>query len=82
MNLGYDAAFGVGTRFMHVPPAARGNGTGALVSWIDVPVLDTSAAGWVERGTIGVVVCAFVGLCWVLFSGGGKKEVKGEKKGQ
>ncbi|KAF2446116.1 PIG-X-domain-containing protein [Karstenula rhodostoma CBS 690.94] len=82
VNLGYDGAFGAGTRFMHVPPEASGNGTGELVSWIDVPVLDTSAAGWVETGTIGVVVCAFVGLCWVLFSDRGKQEIKAEKKKQ
>ncbi|KAJ4353874.1 protease B nonderepressible form [Didymosphaeria variabile] len=69
-NLGYDSAFGEGKRFMHVPPKKSGNGTGKLVSWIDVPVLDTRAADWVEMGTIGVVIIAFLGLCWVLFGGG------------
>ncbi|KAL5382828.1 hypothetical protein DPSP01_006383 [Paraphaeosphaeria sporulosa] len=81
VNLGYETAFAPGTRFMHVPPAT-GNGTAELVSWIAVPVLDTSAAGWVEMGTIGVVVAAFAGLCWVLFSGGGKREVQQDKKTQ
>jgi hypothetical protein len=82
VNLGYDGAFGAGTRFMHVPPQESGNGTGELVSWIDVPVLDTSAVGWVETGTIGVIVCAFLGLCWVLFSGGEKRDTKTDKKKQ
>ncbi|KAF9734135.1 hypothetical protein PMIN06_008384 [Paraphaeosphaeria minitans] len=94
VDLGYEQSFGPGTRFMHVPPHPGGNGNasvegnenshgeGVLVSWIDVPVLDTSKAGWVEMGTIGAVVAAFVGLCWVLFSGRGTKEVKREKKEQ
>lgn len=80
-NLGYERPFGQGKRFMHVPPQASGNGSGELVSWIDVPVLDTRSAGWVETGTIGVVVVAFLGLCWVLFGGGhGKQETEAKEK--
>lgn len=83
VHLGYEALFGPKTRFMHVEPVARGNGTGQLVEWINVPVLDTRKTGWVEAGTVGTVVVAFLGLCWVLFGRtGGKKDVveKGKKK--
>ncbi|KAF1966463.1 PIG-X-domain-containing protein [Bimuria novae-zelandiae CBS 107.79] len=73
-NLGYEGAFGDGVRFMHVPPAQGAE----LVEWIDVPVLDIRATGWVETGTIGVVVAAFLGLCWVLFAGG--RKTKGDEK--
>jgi hypothetical protein len=62
---------------MHVEPAA---GEGNLVEWIDVPVLDTRKTGWVEGGTVGVVMVAFLGLCWVLFRGG--KRVEEGKKTQ
>lgn len=80
-HLGYEALFGPKTRFMHVRPAS---GVGTLVETIDVPVLDTRMVGWVEGGTVAVVVVAFVGLCWVLFGrvGGGRKEREGVKKTQ
>jgi hypothetical protein len=80
LHLGYEALFGPKTRFMHVPPSNR---TGNLIAYIDVPVLDLGAksAKWVEAGTIGTVVVAFLGLCWVLFAGLGKgKAKKVEKK--
>ena len=66
---------------MHVKPAS---GVGRLVETIDVPVLDTRKVGWVEGGTVAVVVLAFVGLCWVLFGrvGGERKEREGVKKTQ
>ncbi|KAF2026085.1 PIG-X-domain-containing protein [Setomelanomma holmii] len=79
VHLGYEALFGPKTRFMHVEPKASG---GELVEWIDVPVLDLRKTGWVEMGTVGTVVVAFLGLCWVLLRGGkvrGKVE-KGKKK--
>jgi hypothetical protein len=78
-HLGYESLFGPKTRFLHVEP---GNGTGQMVEWIKVPVLDTRKAGWVEAGTVGTVVVAFLGLCWVLFGGmSGKNKVKrGEGK--
>ncbi|KAF2004404.1 PIG-X-domain-containing protein [Amniculicola lignicola CBS 123094] len=87
LHLGYEALFGPKTRFMHIPPEPTGNGTGALVEWIDVPVLDLRKTGWVEGGTVGVVVLAFAWLCWVLFgkgfgSGGAKKGVEKGKKMQ
>jgi hypothetical protein len=77
IHLGYEALFGPKTRFMHVQPAVSRD----AVEWIDVPVLDTRGAGWVEMGTVGTVVVAFLGLCWVLFGGRGKK-VEVEKKKQ
>jgi hypothetical protein len=77
-HLGYESLFGPKTRFLAVEP--RNNGTGELVEWIDVPVLDTRQAGWVEAGTMGVVVLAFLGLCWVLFGRTEKGKVEGEKK--
>ena len=80
-HLGYEALFGPKTRFMHVKPAS---GVDRLVETIDVPVLDTRMVGWVEGGTVAVVVVAFVGLCWVLFGrvGGGKAKKVEEKKTQ
>ncbi|KAF2750111.1 PIG-X-domain-containing protein [Sporormia fimetaria CBS 119925] len=81
--LGYEGLFGERTRFVHVPPA----GGKVLVEWVDVPVLDLRKAGWVEMGTVGVVVAAFLVICWVLLFGGRrggdqKKEVKSGKKKQ
>jgi len=85
VHLGYEALFGRETRFMHVQPALEGNGmaAGRLVEWINVPVLDTRKSGWVEGGTVGVVMVAFLGLCWVLFGGrGGRTKVVEAKKRQ
>lgn len=80
VHLGYEALFGPKTRFMHVEPASM---TGELVEYIDAPVLDLRKTGWVEMGTVGTVLLAFVGLCWVLFGRGGeKKAVEKSKKTQ
>ncbi|KZM19512.1 protease B nonderepressible form [Ascochyta rabiei] len=78
-HLGYEALFGPKTRFMHVEPATS---TGKMVETIDVPVLDTRKAAWVETGTVGVVLVAFLGLCWVLFGRIGGQRVEREKKKQ
>ncbi|KAF1915531.1 PIG-X, partial [Ampelomyces quisqualis] len=75
VHLGYEALFGPKTRFMHVEPAAERE----LVEWIDVPILDTRGAAWVESGTVGLVVVAFLGLCWVLFRGGSGNNRGGEE---
>ncbi|KAF2639048.1 PIG-X-domain-containing protein [Massarina eburnea CBS 473.64] len=80
LHLGYEGLFGPKTRFMHVEPQG---GQGKLVEWIDVPVLDLRKAKWVEVGTIGAVIVAFLGLVWVLFGGKSaakKVESKGEGK--
>ncbi|KAF2275203.1 protein pbn1 [Westerdykella ornata] len=86
-HLGFEGLFGVRTRFVHVPPAisSGGDGNGKLVEWIDVPVLDLRGARWVEVGTVGAVVLAFLGICWVLFWGGSGKATRSvarEKKKQ
>jgi hypothetical protein len=69
--------FGLKTRFMHVEPARVKGIGGELVEWIDVPVLDLNKTGWVEVGTVGTVIAAFLGLCWVLF---GKTGAQGRKE--
>lgn len=78
-HLGYEALFGPKTRFMHVEPAASAKG---MVETIEVPVLDTRKTAWVEFGTVGVVVLAFLGLSWVLFGRGTGKKVGVDKKKQ
>ena len=78
-HLGYEALFGPKTRFMHVEPAVN---AARMVETIDVPVLDTRKAAWVEFGTVGVVVLAFLGLSWVLFGRGTGKKVEAGKKKQ
>ncbi|KAF2999296.1 protease B nonderepressible form [Curvularia kusanoi] len=84
-HLGYEALFGPKTRFMHVQPVSERGADGGLtrlVETIDVPVLDTRKVGWVEGGTVGVVVIAFLGLCWVLFGRTGQTKREVEKKKQ
>lgn len=77
-HLGYEALFGPKTRFMHVDPDfERG---GVMVEWIDVPVLDLRGTKWVEWGTVGMVIGAFLGLCFVLFRRSGGKVEKGKKE--
>lgn len=66
VHLGYETLFGSKTRFMHVNAVPVGNGTGQLVEWINVPILNTQRTGWVEMGTVGTVVITFLGLCWIL----------------
>ncbi|KAF2715205.1 PIG-X-domain-containing protein [Pleomassaria siparia CBS 279.74] len=87
LHLGYEALFGPKTRFMHVSPSnasEKGVGKGELVEWIDVPILDLGSwsARWVEVGTVGTVLVAFLGLCWVLFTGlkAGKQSEKEKAK--
>jgi hypothetical protein len=78
-HLGYEALFGPKTRFMHVQPAGN---VERLVETIDVPVLDTRKVGMVEAGTVGIVVAAFLGLCWVLFGRVRGRQHEVEKKKQ
>ncbi|KAA8625874.1 PIG-X-domain-containing protein [Pyrenophora tritici-repentis] len=97
-HLGYEGLFGPKTRFLHVDPKpdvdAKGQelirekllvGDDWLVEFIKVPVLATGRSTWVEGGTVGIVLVAFVGLCWVLFGrrgGSGRNVEGGEKKVQ
>lgn len=78
-HLGYEALFGPKTRFMHVEPAPS---VARLVEVLDVPVLDTRQTAWVESGTVGVVVLAFLGLCWMLFGRSARRNVEEGKKKQ
>jgi hypothetical protein len=91
LHLGYEALFGPKTRFMHIPPSnfkSTGEpgsfgekGKGSLVEWINVPVLDLRSTAYVEYGTIGIVLLAFVGLTWVLFGKvGSVKKVEEQRK--
>ena len=84
-HLGYETLFGPKTRFMHVQPTTEDSVGGKdrkMLEWIDVPVLDTRKAAWVEIGTVGIVVFAFLGLCWVLFGKVGGQKARREKKQQ
>lgn len=78
VHLGYEGFFEQATRFMHVQPRGGDVEAGTnpnpplrLVEYIDVPVLDVRRAGWVQVGTGGVVILAFLGLWWVLVGGRG-----------
>ncbi|CAI6333425.1 unnamed protein product [Periconia digitata] len=86
LHLGYEALFGPRTRFMHISPIRSGGETDGLVEWIDVPVLDLKKSQWVEIGTIGTVIVAFIGLCWAMFGNAGGRKTNGgnakEKKKQ
>ena len=81
VHLGYEGLFGPKTRFMTVQPDVA---TQELVEYIQVPVLDTRRAGWVQAGTMGVVFAAFFGHFWVVFGGsiskGQDKAAKGKNK--
>lgn len=66
VNLGYDGLFGPRTMFYHLQPMVAGNGSGGLVEMLRVPVLDTWRTGWVEVGTVAVVVGGFLWVCWTL----------------
>lgn len=79
VNLGYDGLFGPRTMFYHLQPRAAGegsgNGNGSLVEVVRVPVLDTRRAGWVEGGTVAVVLVGVLWVCWKLVGvlrGGGR----------
>jgi hypothetical protein len=77
VHLGYEALFGSQTRFVHVEPADRGT----LFARASVPTLAWDKTAWVEVGTVGTVVVAFLGLCWVLFGRSGRGGA-GEREGK
>ena len=66
VNLGYDGLFGPKTMFYHIPPSE--SVLGSLVAPINVPVLDTAKAGYVEVGTAVAVLLGFAWVCWKLVS--------------
>ncbi|KAB8349525.1 hypothetical protein FH972_023551 [Carpinus fangiana] len=63
VGLGFDGLFGERTMFYHLGPEG---GAGGLVETVGVPVLDMKRAGWIEAGTVGVVVVGFAWLVWKL----------------
>jgi hypothetical protein len=77
-NLGYDSLFGERTMFFHFNPEARAAngraasasslGNEAMVTYIDVPVLDLDRmSAWaVEWGTVAVIVMGSAWVCWAL----------------
>jgi hypothetical protein len=79
VHLGYEALFGSDTRFMHVEPAFPKGTQGRLVEKVSVPTLEWERTAWVEVGTVGTVIAAFLGLCWVLFGKRGRSENEGKK---
>ena len=65
VNLGYDGLFGPRTMFYHLQPT---NGAGRLVEELKVPVLDVDGpnVGWVDHGTVMIVLLGFSWVCWIL----------------
>lgn len=64
VNMGYDGLFGPKTMFYHIPPAAAS--PDSLVEEVLVPVIDLEKTGYVEMGTVTVVLVGFVWVCWML----------------
>ncbi|KAL8927994.1 MAG: hypothetical protein Q9208_002069 [Pyrenodesmia sp. 3 TL-2023] len=65
VNLGYESLFGPRTMFYHLQPRPAAEGSG-LVEQVEVPVMDTERATWVESGTVGVVVLGALWVVWKL----------------
>ena len=65
VNLGYDGLFGPRTMFYHLQPTNR---AGRLVEELKVPVLniDGPSVGWVDYGTVVIVLLGFSWVCWIL----------------
>lgn len=82
VNLGYDGLFGPRTMFYHLTPDAGGDGE-SLVERLAVPVLDLDRTGWVEQGTVAVVVMGALWVCWKLWGvvmGRGNRVYEKEEK--
>ena len=65
VNVGYDGLFGPRTMFYHLQPT---NGVGRLAEELKVPVLDIDGpnVGWVDYGTVMIVLLGFSWVCWIL----------------
>ena len=65
VNVGYDGLFGPRTMFYHLQPT---NGAGRLAEELKVPVLDIDGpnVGWVDYGTVMIVLLGFSWVCWIL----------------
>ena len=86
VNMGYDGLFGPRTMFYHLEPDVQSVDDHALISSLQVPVLDQDKMSFVQAGTVGVVLLAAL---WLLFKIGlvvresrlllGKAETGGKK---
>lgn len=76
VNLGYEGLFGPRTMFYHLSPEA----TGKLVSEVQVPVLDSEKARYVEVGTAVVVGLGFMWVVWCLMGVWGREGYGRKKK--
>lgn len=65
VNLGYESLFGPRTMFYHLQPRSAAEGVG-LVERVEVPVMDTEGATWVESGTVGFVMLGALWVVWKL----------------
>lgn len=65
VNLGYEALFNPATAFYHFQPQPREEG-GTLTERVQVPVMDLQKSGWVESGTVGVIVFGALWVFWKL----------------
>ncbi|KAL8764256.1 MAG: hypothetical protein Q9184_000225 [Pyrenodesmia sp. 2 TL-2023] len=65
VNLGYESLFGPRTMFYHLQPRPAAGGA-SLIERVEVPVMDTDGATWVESGTVGVVMLGALWVVWKL----------------
>ncbi|KAF1813483.1 protein pbn1 [Eremomyces bilateralis CBS 781.70] len=81
-NLGYDGLFGRQTVFYHIEPEALDGGS--FMGLVNIPVMDTEWARWVELGTVWAIALGTVWVCWVIgkvvFQNRNRKQMKGDKK--
>ncbi|KAL8838075.1 MAG: hypothetical protein Q9205_000368 [Flavoplaca limonia] len=63
VNLGYEALFDPATTFYHFQPQPR-EGGGRLMERVQVPVMDLQESGWVESGTVGVIILGALWVTW------------------
>ena len=65
VSLGYDGLFGPRTMFYHLQPTNKAE---FLLEELKVPVLNTDGphVGWVDYGTVMIVLLGFSWVCWIL----------------
>jgi hypothetical protein len=71
VNLGYEGLFGPRTMFYHLTPKAAEGAEAAIGKEgylnLQVPVLNSTYAEWVEPGTAAVILLGFGWILWKLF---------------
>lgn len=81
-NLGYDGLFGRQAVFYHVEPETAEGET--MMTAVNIPVMDTKWAGWVELGTVLAICLGTLWLFWklgqVVFKGQSTTAAKEERK--